>query len=410
VLTGAWGERREDVEAGASTYGTATDRRPRVTPPAEQEASQYQVGVYYFPNYHVDPRNEEVHGPGWTEWELVKLARPRFEGHRQPRVPAWGYLDEADPDVMAMKIDAAADHGIDYWIFDWYWYNDGPFLNRCLEEGYLRAGNNERVRFCCMWANHDWLNIHPAKLRDSRSVLYPGAVTRETFDTMADRVIQTYFRHPSHFTIAGCPYFSIYELSKLLQSFGGIEPTCEALDGFRAKTKAAGFRDLHLNAVVWGRPVLPGEQTPINPQELVEALGFDSFTSYVWIHHVPLGQFPETDYNHVRDRYFDYWEQVEQSFSVPYFPNVTMGWDSSPRTIQSDRYLNAGYPFMATIGNNTPDRFHEALSLVKQGLDERDGPSILNINAWNEWTEGSYLEPDMTHGTRYLEAIRDVFR
>ena len=380
-----------------------------MTPSVEQQTNEYQVGVYYFPNYHVDRRNEEAHGPGWTEWELVKPARPRFEGHRQPRVPAWGYVDEADPDVMAMKIDAAADHGVDYWIFDWYWYNDGPFLDRCLEEGYLSAPNNDRVKFCCMWANHDWLNIHPAKLRDPGTVLYPGTVTRETFDTIAGHIIETYFRHPSHFTIDGCPYFSIYELSKLLESFGGIEPTRQALDGFRAQTKVAGFPELHLNAVVWGQPILPGERVPVNPQELVEAEGFDSFTSYVWIHHVALDEFPETDYNHVRDRYFEYWEQVEESFGLPYFPNVTMGWDSSPRTVQSDVYLSAGYPSMASMGGNTPERFHEALALVKQRLDGRAGPRILNINAWNEWTEGSYLEPDMTYGMRYLEAIRDLF-
>lgn len=51
---------------------------------ADSSPRPYQVGVYYFPNYHVDSRNEAAHGKGWTEWELVKLARPRFPGHRQP--------------------------------------------------------------------------------------------------------------------------------------------------------------------------------------------------------------------------------------------------------------------------------------------------------------------------------------
>ena len=76
-----------------------------------------QTAVYYFPNYHVDPRNEAIHGTGWTEWELMKLARPRFEGHDQPKVPAWGYEDEADPQVMAKKIDVAVEHGVDAFVF-----------------------------------------------------------------------------------------------------------------------------------------------------------------------------------------------------------------------------------------------------------------------------------------------------
>jgi len=56
-------------------------------------SSNYSVAAYYFGNYHVDPRNEAQHGPGWTEWRLVEQARPRFKGHLQPKVPLWGYED-----------------------------------------------------------------------------------------------------------------------------------------------------------------------------------------------------------------------------------------------------------------------------------------------------------------------------
>jgi hypothetical protein len=87
-----------------------------------------------------------------------------------------------------------------------------------------------------------------------------------------------------------------------------------------------------------------------------------------------------------------------------------MGWDPSPRTLQSDKYINTGYPFMATISNNTPERFQEALRITKERMDKQDHKMrIMNINAWNEWTEGSYLEPDTTNGMGYLEAINNVF-
>ena len=42
-------------------------------------------------------------------------------------------------------------------------------------------------------------------------------------------------------------------------------------------------------------------------------------------------------------------------------------------------------------------------------LSNPNGPRILTINCWNEWTEGSYLEPDTIHGMKYLEAIKEVF-
>ena len=96
----------------------------------------FEVASYYFGNYHPgDPRNTKNKGTSWSEWELVKAARPRFPGHHQPNVPLWGYEDESDPKVMAQKIDAAADHGIDAFIFDWYYYEDGPFLDRADRSG-----------------------------------------------------------------------------------------------------------------------------------------------------------------------------------------------------------------------------------------------------------------------------------
>jgi hypothetical protein len=67
---------------------------------------------------------------------------------------------------------------LDAFIFDWYWFDDGPFLERGLEEGFLKAANNSRLRFCCMWANHDWKNIHPAKARKSSRSM-PGTSGRK---------------------------------------------------------------------------------------------------------------------------------------------------------------------------------------------------------------------------------------
>lgn len=121
------------------------------------------LSAYYFPNYHADARNAQRYGSGWTEWELVKRAVPRFEGHNLPLVPKEGYLDEANPAVMQRKIATATSHGIGHFIFDWYYYNDGPFLQRALDEGFLGAPNSEEMAFSLMWANHDWMDIFPAK-------------------------------------------------------------------------------------------------------------------------------------------------------------------------------------------------------------------------------------------------------
>lgn len=376
----------------------------------EPVQDNYTVAVYYFPNYHVDKRNEAYFEKGWTEWKLVKEATPRFEGHQQPKVPLWGYTDEADPLQMSQKIDAAASNGIDAFIFDWYYYDDGIFLERGLEEGFMHAANNNRLKFGIMWANHDYVDIFPYTSGNERKLMYPGVIAPETWDKMTGYIIEKYFKHASYWLVDGAPYFSVYDLSKLITIFGSAEGAAKGLADFRAKTKAAGFTDLHLNAVVWGQTILPGEQKVDDPAKLVKDLGFNSFTSYVWIHHVRMNSFPTCSYDSVKTVYFDYAKKAASDFSIPYYPNVSMGWDSSPRTNQSGEFKNTGYPYTPVIVGNTPEKFRQALVESKFFMDNQSGLNkILTINSWNEWTEGSYLEPDTIHEMQYLHAIKEVF-
>jgi hypothetical protein len=375
-----------------------------------QNSDHIHVASYYFGNYHPhEPRYEKLKGTKWSEWELVKNAKPRFAGHQQPHVPLWGYGDESDPKVMAKKIDAAADHGLESFIFDWYYYDDGPFLESPITSGFLKAKNRKKLKFALMWANHDWLEIHPYHRGEAPKLLFPGKVTPATFDRICDHVIRDFFKNPSYWKLNGKPYFSIYELGRLVDSFGSVAETRKAFDRFRAKVVAAGFPGLHLNGVTWGLNILPSESTVPDPAKLVKQLGFDSVTSYVWIHHVGLPQL-QTPYNQVRDDYMHYWDSAKHLYGVPYFPNVTMGWDSSPRADQTQKFGNFGYPFMNTIKDNTPEHFKIALKMTKERLlKDPKGPRVITINCWNEWTEGSYLEPDTVNGMKYLEAVRDVF-
>ena len=377
---------------------------------ANIEEDKITVAAYYFANYHTDdPRNIINKGAGWSEWELVKAAQPRFLGHHQPNVPAWGYTDEKDPKIMAQKIDAAADNGIDCFIFDWYMYEDGPFLNQCIDDGFLKAKNCERVNFALMWANHDWVDIQPYTRGTEQKLLYPGKVSPKRFDEICNFVIKEYFTKPNYWKIDGKAYFSVYDVQKFVEGFGSMEATKAAMDRMREKAIAAGLKGVHWNLVAWGNPILPVEKAPSNTPELIKMLGFDSSTSYVWIHHAELPE-NQTDFNVVRDAYFAYWDKAKTEYGVPYFPNVTMGWDPSPRCDLKSEWAPVGYPFMNTIGNNTPENFKTALQMTKDKLlADPNGARILNINCWNEWTEGSYLEPDTIHGMAYLEAVKAVF-
>jgi hypothetical protein len=374
-----------------------------------QNKNPYQVAAYYFPSYHLDPRREERYGKGWDEWKLMREAKPRYPGHQQPKIPAWGYEDESIPANFAKKIDAAANHGLGAFIFDWYWYEGKPFLQRGLEDGYLKTPNAKRVPFCLMWANHDWVELFPRKWGEGTPLIYPGAVDRREFERVANYVVDNYFSQPSYWTIDGRPYFSIYEMATFMRGFGSVKATREALDFFREITRKAGFPDLHLNMVVTQVPNLPSETVVTDPADRLNELGVDSLTSYAWIHHSGLDGFPETPYVKAAKDNKAAWDHYSK-FRQPYFPSVSMGWDSTPRTEQGKPWENVGYPYTPVLSDNTPAAFQDALKAAKEFLKAHSkSKNIVTINAWNEWTEGSYLEPDTINGMGYLEAIKQVF-
>lgn len=366
------------------------------------------IAAYYFPNYHVDPRNEKWHGEGWTEWELMKQAGPRFAGHQQPRVPLRGFEDEADPVVMEDKITLATSHGVDAFIFDWYWYSDHPYLERPLEEAFMPVAANHGMKFAVMWANHDWTNIHPWKSATPATNLELGTVDADQFTAATDYIVERYFSHPAYLEVDGRPYLSIYSLSMLLDGLGGIGPTKAALDGLRARAARAGHPAIHLNATVRDKPVLPQDGISLDEETLINQLGFDSVTSYVWVHHHQMPKL-QTPYPEMLEQAEKGWKALAGRFDVPYFPNVTVGWDPSPRTVQSDRYNpELGYPHTNIISDATPENFGLALEKARTFV-EKTGVRLVTINAWNEWTEGSYLEPDTLHGAGHLEQVRRVF-
>ena len=389
------------VGAGTLALGSVLRAPAASAANTSRAAAGVEFAAYYFPQWHVEPRNEQWFGPGWTEWEVLKSARPRWTGHKQPKRPLWGYTDESDPDQMARRIEAAADHGLNAFVFDWYWY-DGPFLNGALDRGFLRAGNRGDLKFALMWANHDWWDLYPAKRRALNDTLMPGAVDRAGFERATDHVIANYLRQPNYWRVDGKAYFSIYDIGILQSGLGGAAATRAALDDFRARAQRAGVGELHLAVVV--------NQWLTDVNTMVADLGFDSVTHYTWIHHeYDLLTELATPYSKIREAAVGHWPAFDAQFAKPYVPVVSMGWDPSPRTSQSDIYEPVGYPYTPTFAGNTPAEFRRALGAARDFVERPDHElKIVMINAWNEWTEGSHLEPDVEHGMAYLDALRAI--
>ncbi len=173
---------------------------------------------------------------------------------------------------------------------------------------------------------------------------------------------------------------------------GSIEASKAAMNRMIVKAVAARLIVVNWNLVAWGNSILPVKKAPSNTPELIKMLGFDSATSYLWLHYVQLPE-SQTDYNFVCETYFDSLDKAKREYCVPYLPNVTMGWDTSPCINQNQEWRGSwGYPYTKTISNNTPENFKKALKMTKEKLQsDPNGHQILDINCWNEWTERSYL-------------------
>lgn len=361
--------------------------------------SDYYVAAYVWPSCHNDVRlgQTKLWTDGIGEWEVIKKGHPRFEGHYQPRQPLWGYELDNDPKVVEKWINVATDHGVNVFIYDWYWYDEGPYLESALNDGFLKAPNNEKMQFYIMWANHDvkknYWNYH--KYGGDETILWDAAVDWPNYKIIVERVIRQYFHKPNYFKIDGCPVFAVFSLDKLKQSFQNSETeTRKALDYFREEVKKAGFPDLHLQLILGGGQPLTNESAD-RWNNTFNTLGFNSVTFY------NMGGRTE-DYIVYGTNSINIRNQWEEKIKIPFFPCVSVGWDDTPR------FPEYGKKDVVHI-NDTPDCFAPLLYKAKQYVDRHpEQPKLITINAWNEWVEGSYLLPDMRYGFGYLEAVKDV--
>ncbi len=364
---------------------------------------QYDVAAYIWPSYHYEPRVEHFWPEKDGEWYTVRRATPRFPGHDMPRIPLLGYQDEADPAVMREHVELAREHGINVFIMDWYWYENAPCFERQLNEGLIPALEGTDSRFYLMWANHDvdtlW-NMHEDTHWDRpRKNLWSGQVSRQVLQPMFERIISRYLGHDNYYRINENPVFSIFDYPNLVAGLGGAEPTADAFAWMRRRCEKSGLNGLDIQAIArLSAGVEAGATLEAGTEaDIARVLGFDSATGYQFCQDA--GQ--NGDYLLWADKSIGNWPKYESTYKN-YYPHVSIGWDNTHR--------NPGFGEETVVSKATPHAFEACLWKARQYLDARpEQTPLITVNSWNEWTEGSYLLPDMRRGYRYLQAVRNVF-
>jgi hypothetical protein len=343
------------------------------------------LAAYVYPGWHPIPERDASFHPGFTEWELVYACRPRFSGHAQPRVPAWGRYDDRDPISVGRRVTLAAEHGIDAFVYGFFWCRGKRVFEDALDLGFLPHG----FPFAIMWANRMPRRVLPVARADLPVIdgerLVPSDV--EDFEALIRHCAERYFAREHYLRIDGRPYFSIFDASFFIRELG-VENAAEAIRRAKRWLEKNGFGGIFLAAIEPATDLLPR----------MKALGFDAVTHYVFLPEWkgPLLQ----DYETLAAARAKQWPDFSRISGLPYFPSVSPGWDASPRAADFGAERPRKYPWSPVVIGEHPDRFADALARAK----ECKAPLTL-IASWNEWSEGHYLEPDERYGLDWLRAI-----
>mgnify|MGYP001058383816 CR=1 FL=1 len=225
-----------------------------------------------------------------------------------------------------------------------------------------------------------------------------GQVDRGVLEPMFDRVIEKYLGLESYYRIDDKPAFSIFDYPNLVGGLGGIEETTDAFAWMRRRCRQKGLPGLNIQAIArLGCGGVEGGATLAEGAkfEAARSLEFDGATSYQFC----MDAGSEGDYVTWAHKAMSVWKHNEAAYGT-FYPHVSIGWDNTHRNPSKK----------TAVLNATPDAFEACLWRARHYVDQHpDQAPLVTINSWNEWTEGSYLLPDMRWGYRYLQAVRNVF-
>ena len=354
------------------------------------------LAAYYYPGWHPCPIRDAEFPKDFSEWDLVTSCRPRFRGHRQPMLPLWGKHDESDPNEFERKIDAAVDFGIDIFVFAFFWSRGKRLLEGALKRGFLGNTKNERMKFALMWANRMPRRVLPVK-NPRQQLIDPTRLVHtdgDDFLNFIKHIACHYFGLTNYFAFRGGKYLSIFDTNFFLRQMGEAAAR-ECILVAREWLSKNGFGELHLAAI---DPIPEFWPT-------LKSIGFDSVTHYVFL--------PDwkgdllQDFEEQAEKKARMWQKFKAETDLPYFPSVSPGWDASARAVDYGKERPKRYPWSPIVSGSHPQRFG---AFLKRGLDftrsHNPEEPLCFIASWNEWSEGHYIEPDITYKYEWLEAVR----
>lgn len=345
-----------------------------------------KVIAYYLPQFHPTPENDRWWGKGITEWNNVARAVPQYLGHYQPRLPGeLGFYDLRIIDNMARQIELAKNYGIFGFSFYFYWFDGKRLLDKPLD--MFIENKNLDFPFCLCWANESWTRRFDGTCGE---ILMQQSATVESYNRFIDSVIP-YMRDSRYIKVLGNPVLTIYRPS--------LMPECKkVIEHWRTRCQEEGIGEIYIIGVKENNQGLDLLDLGFNAQS-----EFHPGTLFKYCHNITHElDFVQKDFGGMvmdyadivnNQKYFHY------NYKKLYRAAMPM-WDNTARRD------NKGMIFEGS----TPDLYKRWLTDIFTELKERDDleEPLVFINAWNEWGEGAYLEPDKRFGYAYLDATKSA--
>lgn len=355
-----------------------------------------KVIAFYLPQFHAIPENDTWWGKGFTEWVNVKKAKPLFEGHQQPKKPLNDhYYDLLDVETLRWQADLVNTYKVDGLCFYHYWFNGKQLLEKPIQ--MLLSNKDIELPFCISWANEPWTRAWDGS---EREVIMP-----QSYGDINDweehfKYLLVAFKDPRYIRYDNKPMLVIYRAAS-------IPCFDEMIEYWRKRIREEGFHDIHL---VITNTSFKDKLSCINYDARIDfepmytlsndLTFFEKYSFALKRRMMRLVNFVlKTKFIESKMSYEFVWDRIIHRKVIDHtYPGAFIDWDNSPRKGYLNSLVFKGYS-SAKFANYFQYKYMQAKSA--------NSPFIF-INAWNEWAEGTYLEPDEQCGYTKLEAIKSV--
>lgn len=364
-----------------------------------------KVMVFYLPQFHETMENNRWWGKGYTEWVGVREARPLYPGHYQPTEPASdNYYDLTNPETLRWQAKLAKENEIYGFCFYHYWFGRKLILEKPAQ--LLLENKDIQMNFCFSWANETWKRTWSRQEGNSWNVVYDEGMPQQTQGILMKQEYGDRSEWHDHFMYF-LPFFQDERYIKVdhkpvLILYKPREIKClhAMLKMWNQLAVESGFAGLYIIATNdWD------VQNPYIEANVIFEPAYSVKNPTAW--------------RSIVNEYV--YKKREKGRKIPLIYSYSHTWEKIlSRQIQSSRktFLGGFVKFDKTPreGKNaslylgaSPEKFKKYFNRLVQ-MGKRMDHEFVFLNAWNEWGEGAYLEPDKKYGKKYLYAVRDVMR